>query len=235
MRGCTKHQDAFRETLCLGLSEDPARRYRLPLSVPVGLTWVCKKRQVGVLRPHGPGARISALGGHCQFKFWIWVVQNSCLPPPDLPLSGRGSCWGGNPPLPAQAGGWGSGPLTCWTGGLSLGFFQDRGSAPLRKDSLCLSCVPLGKRGGKRKKQMQPDFCSLIFYSILYIRSRTSTLKKNTIQFRKSKNVFDSSLLLDIISYFKSGNATSASALKDSPFISSPKVGGAVLAKISDT
>lgn len=47
----------------------------------------------------------------------------------------------------------------------------------------------------------------------------------NKIQFKKSKNVYNSFFLLDIISYFKSENATSASALKDFLFISSsPKI-----------
>lgn len=49
--------------------------------------------------------------------------------------------------------------------------------------------------------------------------------------------MYGSFLLLDIITYFKSGNTTSAAALKDSLFISSPpKVfwGAVILAKMSD-
>lgn len=63
-------------------------------------------------------------------------------------------------------------------------------------------------------------FFFLALFSILFCilgrgKDSKKKKKKKKFWFRKSKNVYDSFFLLDIKSCFKSGNATSASALKD--------------------
>lgn len=68
-------------------------------------------------------------------------------------------------------------------------FFQDRGKTPLRKAPLSSALHP----EGKIKERTQSDFCNLLSYFILYLRSIRSTVlgeKKNPV--RKNKNVYDS-------------------------------------------
>lgn len=99
--------------------------------------------------------------------------------------------------------------------------FHDRGETPLRKDSLSLSRTPPGEN--KKSKCSQVFVALFSILSCILDQEETLLKKQNTIQFRKSKNVYDSFLLLDITSHFNSENATSASALKDSLFISSSR------------
>ena len=97
-------------------------------------------------------------------------------------------------------------------------FFQNRGKTPLRKAPLSLALHP----EGKIKERTQSDFCNLLSYFILYLRSIGSTVfGKKKIQSGKIKMFPTAFFLLGIIFHFKSGNTTSASALKDSLFISS--------------
>ena len=72
-------------------------------------------------------------------------------------------------------------------------FFQDRGKTPLRKAPLSLALHP----EGKIKERTQSDFCNLLSYFILYLRSIGSTVfekkkQKTKNPVRKNKNVYDS-------------------------------------------
>ena len=141
--------------------------------------------------PHKPRDWISEVSPSLNSEF-EWSEQLSPLPP-NQPSSGSDPCWRGNPPLPVQAA-----PLVKWAfdllnwGSVWGIFFQDRGKTPLRKAPLSLALHP----EGKIKERTQSDFCNLLSYFILYLRSIGSTVfekkkkKKNPV--RKNKNVYDS-------------------------------------------
>ena len=105
--------------------------------------------------------------------------------------------------------------------GICLGHFFSRTEEKLLLEKpLCPSAL---HPEGKIKEQTQSDFCNLLSYFFLYLRSIRSTVLggKKKIQSGKIKMFTTAFFLLGIISHFKSGNTASASALKDSLFISS--------------
>ena len=170
--------------------------------------------------PRKPGDWISEASPSLNSGF-EWPEQLSALPP-NLPSSGRDSLLKRKsttscPSSPSDEVGLWPAEL-----GICLGHFFSRTEEKLLLEKpLCPSAL---HPEGKIKEQTQSDFCNLLSYFFLYLRSVRSTVfgeKKKKIQSGKIKMFTTAFFLLGIISHFKSGNTASASALKDSLFISS--------------